>query len=197
MGRRGRFGGIAMHAILHKRTHQVPESKGFSILAGHIRSHREHRERVLPPLSSVRHAGRKTQSDRRAGHLLSLSERRDLRMREIAETNPLRRWRLDETNPLYGRNCCISSIWCPAAEAHATHSHPSVTVLASKPSREPRRPPSQIRFDSTGVPPQRLRALAQREKGSWMTEIAKTNPLRASRSNGPEARRRTSNRIDR
>jgi len=34
-------------------------------------------EACAAPLSSVRHAGRKTQSDRRAGHLLSLSERRD------------------------------------------------------------------------------------------------------------------------
>jgi hypothetical protein len=32
-GRRSRLGAVAMHANLHKRTHQVLENKGFSILA--------------------------------------------------------------------------------------------------------------------------------------------------------------------
>jgi hypothetical protein len=86
-----------------------------------------------------------------------------------------------KTKPLYLLNCWVfyGNRWC-STTGRATR--PALTRLAHlSPNQRATTAPSTffIGFDSTGVPPQRLRAL--RERGDNQ-KIAKTNPLRASQA---------------
>jgi hypothetical protein len=168
-------------AKLHKRTHQVPENKGFSILALSETNPSFSSSPLSICSSPVVVRGRWPS----AIHAMAARMNRDGTERDISSgfclCRAAARWMQNEkTNPL--RNCCFDQTkpndpWKCSTFRTSSGSPPARDARAAliRPSRFSRR---SHRENRAGY----LLSLSERRYLEWRTRSGKTNPLRASRA---------------